>query len=56
MIPDEVVMLRAARQFGMPPWVLERALDDDPAALRWWLMAPHLEEFEATISRASTGG
>ena len=56
MIPHEVVMARTARAYGMAPWALEHALETDPAALRWWLMAPMLADFEDTLARADKEG
>ena len=52
MIPDEARFARTARAWGVTPWELERALEEDPRAFRWWLMGGQLEDFEATIRTA----
>lgn len=55
MIPDEVAFSRAARSYGMAPWQLERALEEDPRAFRWYLMADPLAQFEAALAAPVEG-
>lgn len=45
-------MARRARAYGIPPWELERALEEDPRAFRWVLVAPALDEFESALAAA----
>lgn len=46
-VPPEVDFRRRARSLGMAPWELERALEEDPRALRWYLLEPDLAAYES---------
>lgn len=47
---------RAAMRWGIPPWELERAAQDSPAAMRWLLLSPSLEQYaDATERRLARG-
>ena len=52
MIPEEAAFARTARRWGVTPWALERDLEDDPRAFRWYLMTDALDDFERAFRKA----
>ncbi|MFN8631192.1 MAG: hypothetical protein U0838_13015 [Chloroflexota bacterium] len=50
-MPWEARHRELARSLGVTPWDLERALDEDPRAMRWALLEPDLEAHRSARQR-----